>query len=61
MANSKRWSKVFIDKREWRDHEHKATKKYEIYLDLDWVKSWKPELEEMNKNKLLCDRQDLGN
>ena len=49
LAKNKRWGKIFVDKRNWKEVERELLKRYEIYLDLDWVDSWDVELIEMNK------------
>lgn len=51
MAINKRWGKEFIDKRNHKQYQAELLKRYEIYLDLDWVNSWDQELEKMNKGK----------
>jgi Transposase DDE domain len=51
MAQNKRWGNPFEDKRDWKEYQQELVKRYEIYLDLDWVDSWKDELNEMNKGK----------
>ena len=52
MTKRKRWGKKFIDKRNWKDYHAQLLRRYEIYLDLDWVDSWDEELIEMNAGKL---------
>lgn len=51
MAKNERWGNPFEDKRDWKQYQEELVKRYEIYLDLDWVDSWQVELEEMNKGK----------
>ncbi|MEA3514346.1 MAG: IS5/IS1182 family transposase [Nanoarchaeota archaeon] len=51
MAKNKRWGKEFEDKRNHKQYQAELLKRYEIYLDLDWVESWEDELKEMNKGK----------
>ena len=55
MANKikqkNRWGKKFIDKRNHKRYQAELIRRYEIYLDLDWVDSWNDELNEMNKGK----------
>lgn len=46
-----RWGKPFIDKRNHKKYQEELIKRYEIYLDLDWVDSWDNELAKMNKGK----------
>ena len=50
--NRKRWGKKFEDKRNWNVYNEQLVKRGEFLLDLDWVKSWDRELEEMNKKKV---------
>lgn len=51
MAKNKRWGKKFIDKRDHKKYQDELLRRYEIYIDLDWVDSWNDELEEMNLGK----------
>jgi len=51
MAQNKRWGKKFIDKRNHKEYQDELLRRYEIYLDLEWVKSWNNELAKMNKGK----------
>ena len=51
MVKNKRWGKKFIDKRNHKEYQDELLRRYEIYLDLDWVDSWEDELVEMNKGK----------
>lgn len=51
LQNIKRWGKIFEDKRDWKKYGDELVKRYEIYLDLNWVESWQEELQEMNKGK----------
>ncbi len=51
MAKNKRWGKEFEDKRDHKVYQAELLKRYEIYLDLEWVDSWDDELIEMNKGK----------
>lgn len=51
MAKNKRWGKKFIDKRDHKKYQDELRKRYEIYLDLEWVDSWDDELVEMNRGK----------
>lgn len=48
----KRWGKKFVDKRDWPKYNEELVKRGEYLLDLEWVRKWNDELEEMNKNKL---------
>lgn len=47
----KRWGKKREDKRDWPVYNEELVVRGEFLLDLDWVKSWHKELEEMNKGK----------
>lgn len=51
MAKRERWGKKFEDKRDWKVENEKYVVRGEFLLDLDFVKSWDKELEEMNKAK----------
>lgn len=51
ITKKKRWGKKFIDKRNHKVYHSELLKRYEIYLDLDWVDSWDEELAKMNKGK----------
>lgn len=51
MVKTKRWGKKFEDKRDHKAYQDKLLKRYEVYLDLEWVDSWDNELIELNKNK----------
>jgi hypothetical protein len=51
MTKNKRWGKKFIDKRDHKTYQAELLKRYELYLDLEWVDSWDDELIEMNKGK----------
>lgn len=51
MTTTKRWGSVFEDKRDWKQYQDELVKRYEIYLDLEWVASWDSELKLMNKGK----------
>lgn len=48
----KRWGKKFEDNRDWKEYNEQLVKRGEYLLDLDWVKSWSKELEEMNDGKV---------
>ena len=50
-APGNRWGPKFEDKREWQDYNEELVVRGEFLLDLDWVKSWPKELEEMNERK----------
>ena len=52
MAKNKRWGKKFIDKRNHKEVHAELLRRYEVYLDLEWVDSWENELIEMNKGKM---------
>jgi len=51
MISKKRWGKKFEDTRDHKKYQDDLLKRYEIYLDLDWVASWDAELDEMNAGK----------
>ena len=51
MAKNKRWGKEFEDRRDHKAYQAELLRRYEIYLDLEWVDSWDAELIEMNKGK----------
>lgn len=51
MTKNERWGNPFEDKRNWKEYQQELVKRYEIYLDLNWVESWPEELKEMNKGK----------
>lgn len=51
MPKRERWGKKFEDKREWKVENEKYVVRGEFLLDLDFVKSWDKELEEMNRGK----------
>lgn len=52
MAETERWGKEFVDKRDHKEYQDELLKRYEVYLDLKWVDSWDSELEEMNAGKI---------
>ncbi len=41
----------YIDNRNWKEYNEELTVRGEFLLDLDWIKSWDKELEEMNRGK----------
>lgn len=51
MAKNKRWGKKYEDKRDHKAYQGKLLKRYEVYLDLEWVDSWDEGLTELNKGK----------
>jgi hypothetical protein len=51
MTKTKRWGKEFVDKRDHKAYQDELVKRYEIYLDLEWVDSWDDELKKMNNAK----------
>ncbi len=51
MAKRKRWGKKFEDKREWKTENEKYVVRGEFLFDLDFVRSWDKELDNMNKGK----------
>lgn len=48
---SERWGNTFVDNRNWEAYDEELVVRGEFLLDLDWVKDWKAELEEMNRGK----------
>lgn len=48
----KRWGKKLKDNRNWIEYNENLVLRGTFLLDMDWVKSWNKELEEMNKNKI---------
>jgi len=48
----KRWGKKRKYKRNWKEYNEELVRRGTFYLDFAWVKSWKKELSEMNKNKI---------
>lgn len=48
----KRWGKKFKDKRDWVAYNEHLVKRGEYLLDLNWVKNWNEELDEMNDGKV---------
>ena len=51
MPKRERWGKKFEDKRDWKIENEKYVVRGEFLFDLDFVKSWDKELEEMNEGK----------
>jgi hypothetical protein len=51
MAKNKRWGKKIVDKRLWEIVNEMYVVRGEFLFDLDFVKSWDNELENMNKSK----------
>jgi len=51
MPKRERWGKKFEDKRDWKIENEKYVVRGEFFFDLEFVKSWDRELEEMNKGK----------
>jgi len=51
MPKRKRWGRKFEDKRDWKKENEKYVVRGEFLFDLDFVKSWDKELEEMNEGK----------
>ena len=49
--HGKRWGPKFVDKRDWNKTNEELVVRGEFLLDLNWVKSWDKEVEEMNKGK----------
>ena len=48
----KRWEKKRKYKRDWKEYNEELVRRGTFYLDFVWVRSWKRELAEMNKNKI---------
>jgi hypothetical protein len=48
---TKRWGKKYKDKRNWVKYNEELVVRGEFLLDLDWVKSWDKEVDEMNDGK----------
>ncbi len=51
MAKNKRWGKKFIDNRDWKIVNENLVVRGEFLLDMEWVKSWDKELQQMNGGK----------
>ena len=47
----KRWGR-YEDRRNWQEYNEKLVKRGEMYISLDFVESWRKELEEMNGGKV---------
>ena len=47
-----RWGPKYVDCRDWSKTNEELVVRGEFLLDLDWVKNWGKELEEMNKGKV---------
>ena len=48
----KRWDKKKKYPRDWKAYNEELVRRGTFYLDFEWVKNWKKELAEMNKNKV---------
>lgn len=48
---TQRWGERPEDMRDWRVYNEQLVKRGEYWLDLDWVKHWDAELEQMNAGK----------
>jgi len=48
----KRWGKKRHYSRNWREYNEELVIRGTFYLDFEWAKSWKNELQEMNENKV---------
>ena len=46
-----RWGH-YEDKRNWREYNEKLVKRGEMYISLDFLESWRKELESMNEEKV---------
>jgi hypothetical protein len=51
IKNKKRWGKQFVDIRNHKEYQNQLLRRYEIYLDLDWVDSWDSDLAKLNESK----------
>jgi len=51
MAKRERWGEKYEDKRNHKEVHAELLRRYEIYLDVDWVDTWESELIEMNAGK----------
>jgi len=51
MPKKERWGKKFEDKRDWKIVNETYVVRGEFLLDIDFVKSWDKEVEEMNQGK----------
>lgn len=49
---NKRWGEKPQDNRNWPEYNRQLVRRGKYWLDLDWVKTWEAELDEMNLNKL---------
>jgi len=47
-----RWGKIFIDDRDWPVYNEQLVKRGEYFLDVEWVRNWGKELQEMNCDKV---------
>jgi len=50
MRNKKRWGS-YEDTRNHKKVHAELLKRYEIYVDVDWIRTWDSELAELNQNK----------
>ena len=48
---AERWGRTHKDRRNWKKYNEELVVRGEFFLDLDWVKNWDGELNEMNKRK----------
>lgn len=51
MVQKERWGKKYKDKRDWKSYSEELVVRGEFLLELNWVKNWDKELEEMNSGK----------
>ena len=51
MVKSERWGKKYKDTRDWKSYSEELVVRGEFLLELDWVKSWDKEVEQMNQGK----------
>ena len=49
---TERWGKKFVDRRNWKEYNEELVIRGEFLLDVDWVKTWDRELEDMNSGKV---------
>ncbi len=51
-TKQKRWGKKYEDKRNWKEYNEKLVKRGELYLSLEFLETWRTELEKMNADKI---------
>ena len=52
MQETKRWGKKYVDNRDWAAYNEELVVRGEFLIELDWMKSWNEELEQMNEGKV---------